>query len=262
MSNYYCLNCGSLVPDGMKVCPVCGEPVIGHTLQTPAPVFPPEPDEGKTIAYQPVSESADTAQLMTSKDNAKTIPVKKPVVEATKEEKKPNFFSRIFFEEVEIDDEEEAKKNDEGEEKKHSHVLPVILVIILAILLGSAGYLYLEKPALLNSGLQKIGLSLPGYTKAEASPAAASASASASSSATAAATASAAPASLGTVTVELESINIRDAASTSGNALGKATQGTTYTVLATSSGEGYTWYEIGEGKWIADSNGEWVTYTK
>jgi len=134
-------------------------------------------------------------------------------------------------------------------------------------LLGAVGYLYLEKPAVLNSGLNKIGLGLPGYSTAasETASSTASASAAATDAATAAPTASAAATAkskyIGSLTVSLESINIRDIASTSGNAVGKATQGTKYNVLATSSGEGYTWYEIGQDQWIADSNGEWVAYT-
>jgi DNA-directed RNA polymerase, subunit E'''' len=271
MSNYYCLNCGSLVPEGNKFCPVCGDPVIGNNkLQTTNINFPAEP-AADTIDFIPVDEK-DTAQISKPQETAKTISVEKPKRQAAPEpvkEKKQSFFSRIFFEEVEISEEEaaaiEAKKNKKN--GHHSHALPIVLVVILAVLLGAVGYLYLEKPAVLNSGLNKIGLGLPGYSTAasETASSTASASAAATDAATAAPTASAAATAkskyIGSLTVSLESINIRDIASTSGNAVGKATQGTKYNVLATSSGEGYTWYEIGQDQWIADSNGEWVAYT-
>jgi len=56
MSNYYCLNCGSLVPEGNKFCPVCGDPVIGNNkLQTTNINFPAEP-AADTIDFIPVDE--------------------------------------------------------------------------------------------------------------------------------------------------------------------------------------------------------------
>lgn len=262
MSNYYCLNCGSLVPEGKKFCPVCGEPVIAHrTLPTENVKFPSEAD---TIDFAPQQE---TAQLSKPQDDAKTISVEKPKSvkqSSAAAEKKPSFLSRIFFEEVEISDEEEAELEAKKNNKKkgnHSHVLPVILIIILGILIGAFAYLYIEKPALLNRGLHKIGLGLPGYSETASSTASASAASTATPTITAAPAASAASSkNLGSLTVTLESINIRDTAATTGNAVGKAMQGSKYTVLATQTGEGYTWYEIGQDQWIADSNGEWVSY--
>lgn len=54
-------------------------------------------------------------------------------------------------------------------------------------------------------------------------------------------------------------INIRnDSSSRTGTVLGKAAEGNTFTASRAVMNEGYTWFEIGEGRWIADNNGEWI----
>lgn len=64
---------------------------------------------------------------------------------------------------------------------------------------------------------------------------------------------------IGTVTVNVDKLNIRSIPSTSGEKLGKVQNGKTYDVYETKTAEGYTWYRIGEGEWIAD-DGTWLTY--
>ena len=67
----------------------------------------------------------------------------------------------------------------------------------------------------------------------------------------------------GTVTVKAKEINIRDAANTGGNKVGTAKIGSTYKVYSvegpTEHSE-YTWYNIGDSEFIADKNGEWVSF--
>ena len=54
-------------------------------------------------------------------------------------------------------------------------------------------------------------------------------------------------------------INIRDNYSTkTGNIISKANVGNTFTSSRAMFNEGYTWFNIGENRWIADSNEEWV----
>lgn len=67
-------------------------------------------------------------------------------------------------------------------------------------------------------------------------------------------------AKIGIVTVKVHGLNIRSSASTDAGKVGSTTNGQTYDVFSTTTAGGYTWYQIGEGKWIAD-NGSWVTYT-
>lgn len=66
---------------------------------------------------------------------------------------------------------------------------------------------------------------------------------------------------IGTLKVKVSSLNIRKGAGTSYDTNGTATDGETYEVLETKEADGYTWYRIGEDKWVA-GNDEWVTYTK
>lgn len=70
----------------------------------------------------------------------------------------------------------------------------------------------------------------------------------------------------GTVTIEADEVNIRDYDSTDGSIIGTARKGETYKVYSISypnvySG-GYTWYNIGELEFIADKNGEWLSYSE
>lgn len=70
----------------------------------------------------------------------------------------------------------------------------------------------------------------------------------------------------GTVTVEADEINIRDYNSTDSNIIGTAKKGETYKVYSISYpnvySDGYTWYNIGELEFIADKDGEWLSYTE
>ena len=63
------------------------------------------------------------------------------------------------------------------------------------------------------------------------------------------------------IRVNIDNLNVRDKASTSGARLGFAAPGY-YNVLSQKSDNTYTWYEIERGKWVANptKNGEWVTY--
>ena len=53
-------------------------------------------------------------------------------------------------------------------------------------------------------------------------------------------------------------INIRSKPSKSGEKVGTFAKGEVYEYFETQENEGYTWYRIGENKWVADQNGEWI----
>ena len=68
------------------------------------------------------------------------------------------------------------------------------------------------------------------------------------------------PKTIGKVTVNVTDLNIRTGPGTSYDKTGShAAQGTPYDVYETAEADGYTWYRIGEGQWIAD-DGTWVTF--
>ena len=70
----------------------------------------------------------------------------------------------------------------------------------------------------------------------------------------------------GTVTVEADQINIRDRENTDGNIVGTAKKGETYKVFGIKGTSEYTneytWYNIGYSEYVADNNGEWLSYTE
>lgn len=70
----------------------------------------------------------------------------------------------------------------------------------------------------------------------------------------------------GTVTVEADQINIRDCENTDGNIIGTAKKGETYKVFGIKGPSEYTneytWYNIGYSEYVADHNGEWLSYTE
>ena len=63
----------------------------------------------------------------------------------------------------------------------------------------------------------------------------------------------------GKVTVNVDGLIIRSDASTSSNRIGNVKNGKTYPVYEQKENGGYTWYRIGQGRWIA-GNPAWVTY--
>jgi len=56
-----------------------------------------------------------------------------------------------------------------------------------------------------------------------------------------------------------EDANVRDSASISANVLGIAPQGM-YNIISTAEADGYTWYQVEAGKWLA--GGEWIEFFK
>lgn len=264
MAKQYCMNCGSIVDDSTGYCPVCGEPLgqkvekKEETTQTTINVaFPKDPE----------IESTQQIPVEVQQQTLPHIPSQNVQVDDEEEDEKPvnpvkKFLSRIVFEpdEEEYDEPKKTRSHSDDEESSFP-VLPVVLVVIVSILIGSIGYLWIARPDVLNSGLKTIGLGLPGYQEEVKPEPTTTAEPTASAEATVEPEVTAEP-SLGTVTVAIESINIRSLPSTSGDALGKAKNGTSYEILDKESAEGYTWYKIGEDQWIADKDGTWVTISQ
>lgn len=66
---------------------------------------------------------------------------------------------------------------------------------------------------------------------------------------------------IGTAKVVVSGLRIRNAASTSAAKVGTAVNGKTYNVISTKTDGGYTWYQIDNNQWIADTSGRWIVYT-
>lgn len=70
------------------------------------------------------------------------------------------------------------------------------------------------------------------------------------------------PETLGEVEVVIDSLNIRAGAGTNFDVVGSAKHGEKFTVLSIEKTNDYTWYQIGENKWLADKNNQFLTYRK
>ena len=70
------------------------------------------------------------------------------------------------------------------------------------------------------------------------------------------------PETLGEVEVVIDSLNIRGGAGTNFDVVGSAQRGEKFTVLSIEQASDYTWYQIGENKWLADKNNQFLTYRK
>ena len=70
------------------------------------------------------------------------------------------------------------------------------------------------------------------------------------------------PETLGEVEVVIDSLNIRGGAGTNFDVVGSAKRGEKFTVLSVEQTSDYTWYQIGENKWLADKNNQFLAYRK
>jgi len=70
------------------------------------------------------------------------------------------------------------------------------------------------------------------------------------------------PETVGEVEVVIDSLNIRGGAGTNFDVVGSAQRGEKFTVLSIEKTSDYTWYQIGENKWLADKNNQFLTYRK
>lgn len=66
---------------------------------------------------------------------------------------------------------------------------------------------------------------------------------------------------IGYATVIIDDLNIRNTPGTNGKILTLAKQWQSYPVYETTKSGGYTWYRIGTDMWIADDNGEYLTFS-
>lgn len=67
---------------------------------------------------------------------------------------------------------------------------------------------------------------------------------------------------IGKLTVTADNLNVRSDANKDATRLWLAHKGGEYEVYEVRSEGGYTWYRIGAYSWVADQNGEWVSYSQ
>ena len=200
------------------------------------------------------------------------------------------------YDDDEYDDEEYYE--DEIEETSSTEKLIIILAVLLALVIGAFAYIWIMRPDLLkrSSGKENTETSAEVVSSEESSEESESSVssetegseetsseevvplapetdgysinltdpvASVDSSLT-----SGDPVHVGDVTgevigyanIEMETLLVFSDHSTSSECLGHARYGAHYEVDAVYEDGEYTWYEIAEGMWVPDSNGQWITY--
>lgn len=258
-------------------------PMFGQTARTSTEVLNGEPlaDAGETIIYKnPYAKEEVPAEA-----TQKTVPM--DTTQSVEE----------YMDEEYMDDDE---YEDEDEETGSTEKLIAVLLVLLALLILAFGYIWFMRPELLHRGsnTKPAVVSVePSASSAEPSSAVESTS-SEGSAAPEGSTAepsgnetvnitntidltkplSAAEASLltgdpvavgdvageviGYANVDVDTLLVFADHSTSSKALGHARPGAHYEVDEIYEDGEYTWYEIAEGMWIPDSNGQWITYEK
>ena len=66
---------------------------------------------------------------------------------------------------------------------------------------------------------------------------------------------------IGSITIMVNALRVRSSPSTSGTERVKTTKGEVFRVYEISGSEEYTWYRIGENAWIADRDGDYVSFS-
>ena len=158
-----------------------------------------------------------------------------------------------------FDDNDEAVDDIEEEESKGGSFFVKLLIVLLTLML-LAGLFWI----VYDSMGGKFDFKSIFGSKNETTSVVANSDATPEPTATpeASATPEPTPETLGEVEVVIDSLNIRAGAGTNFDVVGSAKHGEKFTVLSIEKTSDYTWYQIGENKWLADKNNQFLTYRK
>ena len=158
-----------------------------------------------------------------------------------------------------FDDNDEAVDDIEEEESKGGSFFVKLLIVLLTLML-LAGLFWI----VFDSMGSKFDFKSLFGSKNETTSVVANSDATPEPTATpeTSATPEPTPETLGEVEVVIDSLNIRAGAGTNFDVVGSAKHGEKFTVLSIEKTNDYTWYQIGENKWLADKNNQFLTYRK
>jgi hypothetical protein len=233
--------------------------------EEPVPPAVPKPDLNKEEKKEPeplpldLPDQGEEQPAMAKKnyffdDDDEEDTEEQEIIPAAKPEpkKEKQSLQETDTDEYEDDDEYDDDYDDYDDEPHHGHVLTFIIILLIAAIVGIFGYLYVERPDVIDNALGKVTSLFGGKSDTDTVVINASPAASASAEATATPTPSATAKTTGTVTVQIDAINIRSAASTNAQAVGSAVSGQSFSYTDTAEADGFTWYQIGENQWIAN----------
>lgn len=191
-------------------------------------------------------EIEDTLSLPTAKEEPTPISHEQEVRSSATQVLKKDLFD---------ENDEEVENIEEEESKGGSFFVKFLIVILTLMLLAGLAWIVYD-----SMGGKFDFKSLFG-SKNETTSVVANSDATPEPTATPA-TPEPTPETLGEVEVVIDSLNIRGGAGTNFDVVGSAKRGEKFTVLSVEQTSDYTWYQIGENKWLADKNNQFLTYRK
>lgn len=191
-------------------------------------------------------EIEDTLSLPTAKEEPTPISHEQEVRSSATQVLKKDLFD---------ENDEEVEDIEEEESKGGSFFVKFLIVILTLMLLAGLAWIVYD-----SMGGKFDFKSLFG-SKNETTSVVANSDATPEPTATPA-TPGPTPETLGEVEVVIDSLNIRGGAGTNFDVVGSAKRGEKFTVLSVEQTSDYTWYQIGENKWLADKNNQFLTYRK
>ena len=232
-------------------------------VETPA--LPQEENKEVQFPDLPSTSGSDenTMQIPTVSDKIEdtlSLPtVKEEESAPTSHEQEVRSFATQVIKKELFDDNDEAVDDIEEEESKGGSFFVKLLIVLLTLML-LAGLFWIVYDSM---GGKFDFKSLFG-SKNETTSVVANSDATPEPTATpeTSATPEPTPETLGEVEVVIDSLNIRAGAGTNFDVVGSAKHGEKFTVLSIEKTSDYTWYQIGENKWLADKNNQFLTYRK
>ena len=208
------------------------------------PDLPSGSDENTMQIPKVSDEIEDTLSLPTEKEEPTPISHEQEVRSSATQVLKKDLFD---------ENDEEVEDIEEEESKGGSFFVKFLIVILTLMLLAGLAWIVYD-----SMGGKFDFKSLFG-SKNETTSVVANSDATPEPTATPA-TPEPTPETLGEVEVVIDSLNIRGGAGTNFDVVGSAKRGEKFTVLSVEQTSDYTWYQIGENKWLADKNNQFLTY--
>jgi len=231
-------------------------------VETPA--LPQEENKEVQFPDLPSTSGSDenTMQIPTVSDKIEdtlSLPTVKEESASTSHEQEVRSSATQVIKKELFDDNDEAVDDIEEEESKGGSFFVKLLIVLLTLMLlaGLSWIVY-------DSMGGKFDFKSLFGSKNETTSVVANSDATPEPTATpeTSATPEPTPETLGEVEVVIDSLNIRAGAGTNFDVVGSAKHGEKFTVLSIEKTNDYTWYQIGENKWLADKNNQFLTYRK
>ncbi|MBF1115018.1 MAG: SH3 domain-containing protein [Solobacterium sp.] len=239
--------------------------VFSQPEETVTPVETPSllTEESKEVVFPdlPSTSASDenTMQIPTVSDEIEdtlSLPtVKEEPAPISHEQEIRSSATQVIKKELFDENDEAVEDLDEEESKGGSFFVKFLIVILTLMLLAGLGWIVFD-----SMGGKFDFKSLFG-SKNDQTSVVVNSDATPEPTATPA-TPEPTPETLGEVEVVIDSLNIRGGAGTNFDVVGSAQRGEKFTVLSIEKTSDYTWYQIGENKWLADKNNQFLTYRK